>query len=258
MLRLENKIAIVTGGASGIGEAVAARFAREGARVVVADVNEAAGIEVARRIQENDTPGSASFVMVDVTQMASVRALVQGTAAKLGGLDILVNNAGIDGEQAPTADCSLENWRNVLAVNLDGVFYGMKFGLEVMAKNASGGSIVNMASVAGLVGYPGIPAYNAAKGGVVQLTRAAAIEYASDRVRVNAVCPTGVLTPLLERFIEGAPEPEHVRSMMASMNPLPGIPTVEDVAAATLFLASEESRFITGVALPVDGGFTAR
>ncbi|MCX6130846.1 MAG: SDR family oxidoreductase [Proteobacteria bacterium] len=255
MLRLQDKIAIVTGGASGLGKAIAERFVLEGAKVVIADTNQEAGLALASKLSK---AGTAIFIQVDVTNPISVQGLIKETLQRLKRLDILINNAGIDGEQAPTAECTLENWRKVLAVNLDGVFYGLKYGLEAIMKNTSGGSIINMASVAGMIGFPGIPAYNAAKGGVIQLTRATAVEYAAHGIRVNAICPTGVMTPLVEHFVQNSDDPDQMRKAMNSMNPMPGMPSPEDVAAATLFLASNEARFITGVALPIDGGYTAR
>lgn len=251
MERLKGKVALITGAASGLGRACAERFAQEGARVVVADIQEEAGKEVAQALPEG------RFVKVDVTDPASVEAMIAETVQYYGRLDILFNNAGIDGEQAPTAESTLENWRKVLAVNLDGVYYGMKYGIAVMLEQG-GGVVLNMASIVGLVAFGNIPPYSASKAGVIQLTRAAAIEYAAQGIRVNALCPTVVQTPLVERFIQSSPDPEEMRQRMEKMNPIPGMPTPEDVAAAALFLASDEARFITGVALPIDGGYTAR
>lgn len=175
-----------------------------------------------------------------------------------GQIDILVNNAGIEGELSPTVDSSLDNWRKVIAVNLDEVYFGLKYGIAAMVANRNGGVILNMSSIVGLVGFGLLPPYSASKAGVVQLSKAAAKEYATQNIRVNAICPTVVRTPLIERVIESSPDPIKTREQMENMNPLPGLPTPEDVAAAALFLASDEAKFITGIALPIDGGYTAR
>lgn len=252
MNKLEGKVAIVTGAASGLGKAIAERFAAEGARVVVADIQDDAGQAVAESLT------SGYFVNVDVTNPMSVQAMVAATVSRYGKLDILVNNAGIAGEQAPTAESSIDNWRQVIAVNLDGVYFGMKYGISAMLENSNGGAILNMSSIVGLVAFGNIPPYSASKAGVIQLSRAAAIEYAPQRIRVNAICPTTVRTPLLEQFIENSSDPAEAREQSENLNPLPGLPTPEDVAAAALFLASDEAAFITGIVLPIDGGYTAK
>ena len=251
MDRLKGKVAVITGAASGLGKSCAERFAQEGARVVVADIQEDAGTGVARALPE------AHFVKVDVTDPASVEAMIAQSVQHYGRLDILFNNAGIIGERALTAESRLENWRKVLAVNLDGVYYGMKYGIAAMIAQG-GGVVLNMASTAGLRAAASISAYSASKAAVIQLTRTAAIEYANLSIRINALCPTFVYTPLVEQFIRSSPYPAAIRKTVESFNPLPGMPTPEDVAAAALFLASDEAAFITGVVLPVDGGCTAR
>jgi NAD(P)-dependent dehydrogenase (short-subunit alcohol dehydrogenase family) len=251
MARLPGKVAVITGAASGLGKACAERFAQEGAKVVVADIQEEAGAAVAQTLPDG------RFIKTDVTDPASVEALIAETVRHYGRLDILVNNAGIDGAQAPIVESSLDNWRQVQAINLDGVYYGLKYGIAAMIPHG-GGVVLNMSSIAGLVAFAGLPAYAATKGAVVQLTRAAAIEYAAQHIRVNAICPSVVMTPLVEHFINHSPNPELMRKQFASMNPLPGAISPDDVAAAALFLVSDEARFITGLALPIDGGYTAR
>jgi NAD(P)-dependent dehydrogenase (short-subunit alcohol dehydrogenase family) len=250
MGKLQDKIAIITGAASGLGKGIAELFSQEGATVVVADIQEDAGKQLADEL-------GGMFVQVDVTDPASVEAMIQSVVDRYDRIDILVNNAGIDGEQAVTADSSLENWRRVMSINIDGVYYGMKYVLPVMVAQR-GGVILNTASTVGLNAIPAIPAYSASKAGVIQLSKAVAIENAAYRIRVNAICPSVVETPLLKRFIEATPDPEGARTGLASLNPMPGMVTVDAVAKAALFLVSDDAAFITAVALPIDGGYTAR
>ncbi|MDX2128305.1 MAG: glucose 1-dehydrogenase [Chloroherpetonaceae bacterium] len=249
-MKLHNHIAIVTGGASGIGKSCAELFAANGATVVIADINESEGHEVANHLK-------GLFIKTDVTKPAEVEALIQATVNKYGKLDILMNNAGMDGEQKPIADCTLENWRAVVDLNLNAVFYGMKYGLAVMAAQKSG-VILNTASIAGLVAFPNIAAYGAAKAGIIHLTKTAAIEYAKSNIRVNALCPSVVKTPLVEHFIASTPDPAATKTWFENFNPLPGMVTTHSVADAALFLVSDDSKFITGTALTIDGGFTAQ
>ena len=251
MGKLEGKVAIVTGAASGIGRAAALLFAEEGARVVVADWDEAKGEEVAREVKGKG--GEAKFVKVDVSRAEDVQMMVNTAVESYGRLDVLFNNAGVEGEQAPTADCTLENFDRVIAVNLRGVFLGMKYGIAAMLKTG-GGSIINNASVAGLVGFAGIPAYSASKGGIIQLTKTAALEYAKQNVRANAICPGVIWTPMVERFTSAG---EEVRRALEGMEPVGRFGTAEEVARLALFLASEDSSFCTGAPFVVDGGFVA-
>lgn len=250
MGKLQDQIVIVTGGASGIGRGCAELFAAEGATVVVADIQEDAGRKLADSL-------AGAYVKVDVTDPVSVEALMKSVVDRYGRIDVLMNNAGIDGEPAVTADSTLENWRRVIAINLDGVYYGMKYALPTLVKQRSG-VILNTASTVGLNAMGGLPAYSASKAGVIQLSKAVAIENAFYGIRVNAICPSVVETPLLTHFIENAPDPAAARQGLASLNPLPGMVTVDAVAKAALFLVSDDSKFITAVALPIDGGFTAR
>jgi NAD(P)-dependent dehydrogenase (short-subunit alcohol dehydrogenase family) len=179
--------------------------------------------------------------------------MVHLALSQYGRLDVLFNNAGIEGEQAPTADATIDNWERVLAINLKGVFFGMKHGIRAMLQG--GGSIVNNASVAGLVGFAGIPAYCASKGGVVQLTRTAALEYATQGIRVNCLCPGVIDTPMVERFTHDNPE---ARAQLSALEPVARLGKAAEVAELALFLASDRSSFITGAVIPVDGGFVAR
>jgi len=251
MGKLDGKVAIVTGAASGIGRASALLFAEEGARVVIADWDEAKGEQVARDVKGKG--GEAKFVKVDVSRAEDVETMVNAAVEGYGRLDVLFNNAGVEGEQAPTADCTLENFDRVIAINLRGVFLGMKYGIAAMLKTG-GGSIINNASVAGLVGFTGIPAYSASKGGVIQLTKTAALEYAKEHVRVNAICPGVIWTPMVERFTSAG---EEVRQALEAMEPVGRFGTAEEVARLALFLASEDSSFCTGAPFVVDGGLVA-
>ena len=190
----------------------------------------------------------------DVSRAKDVERAVATAEREFGRLDYLFNNAGIEGAQAPTADCSEDNWQQVTGVNLSGVFFGMKYAIPAMLRTG-GGAIVNNASLAGLVGFAGIPAYAASKGGVVQLTRTAALEYATQNVRVNCVCPGVIDTPMIERFAHDDPE---ALDALAQLEPVGRLGRPEEVADLALYLCSEQASFITGAAIPVDGGFVAR
>ena len=250
MAKLQGKVAIVTGAASGIGRATALLFAQEGAKVVAADLDEG-GQDVARAIE--GAGGHATFVKTDVSDPEDVRRMIDTAVRTYGRLDVLFNNAGIEGEQAPTADCTVENWDRVIAVNLRSVFLGTKFAIPEMLKGG-GGSIINTASVAGLVGFPGLPAYCASKGGVVQVTKTTALEYAKQNIRVNVICPGIIATPMVERFVGGDPEREKA---MTALEPVGRMGTAEEVAHLALYLASDDSSFCTGAPFIVDGGFVA-
>ncbi len=251
MGKLDGRVAIVTGAASGIGRATALLFAEEAAKVVVADWDEEKGRRVADEIAR--AGGASTFVQVDVSRPEDVQAMVRTAAETYGRLDVLFNNAGIDGEQAPTADCTLENWDRVIGVNLKGVFLGMKYGIPAMLKSG-GGAIINNASVAGLVGFPNVPAYCASKGGIIQLTKTAALEYARQGVRVNVICPGVIWTPMVERVV--APS-EEIRQTLEALEPIGRFGQPEEVARLALFLASADSSFCTGAPFVADGGFLA-
>lgn len=250
--RLEGKAALVTGAGSGIGRAAAAVFAREGARVIVSDVNVEGGEETVAAIQKQG--GEARFIRCDISKPAEVEALIRGTVEAFGRLDCAVNNAGIAGVMAPTADYPEEIWDRIMATNLKGVWLCMKQEIQQMLKQG-GGSIVNTASAAGLVGMPMAPAYVAAKHGVVGLTKTAALEYAKANIRINAVCPGVVRTPMITSGINGSPELE---AAVVSIEPVGRMGQPEEIGEALVWLSSSAASFITGAALPVDGGIVAQ
>lgn len=245
-------VALVTGAASGIGRATAEAFAREGARVVVSDVAAGAGEAVAAAIRERG--GQAVFAACDVSRPEQVEALVARTVEAFGRIDLAFNNAGVEGETAPTAECTEANWDRVIGINLKGVWLCMREEIPRMLAQG-GGAIVNCSSVAGLVGFTGIAAYAASKHGLIGLTRTAALEYAARGIRVNAVCPGVIRTPMVERFTGGDPEAE---ARLVASEPIGRMGTPEEVAAAVLWLCSDAASFVTGHALAVDGGFAAR
>ncbi len=249
---LEGKVALVTGAGSGIGGVAALAFAREGANVVVSDVAAEGGKETVRLIEE--AGGKGFFIQGDVSISAEVQTIVQTAVGQYGRLDCAFNNAGIEGVQAPTAECTEENWDRVLTINLKGVWLCMKHEIPQMLRQG-GGAIVNTASVAGLVGFVGTPAYNASKGGIIQLTKTAALEYGKDGIRVNAVCPGVIRTPMVERFIGGSAEAE---AQFVGMEPIGRLGLPEEVAEAVVWLCSDAASFVTGHAMVVDGGLTAQ
>ncbi|MEA2526372.1 MAG: hypothetical protein QOF73_3599 [Thermomicrobiales bacterium] len=248
---LEGKVALVTGGASGIGRASALAFSRAGARVVVSDVAVERGEETAELIRAEG--GEAAFVRADVARGEEVEALVAATIARFGRLDCAHNNGGIEGELAATADYGEEEWRRVIDINLTGVWLCLKHELAQML--GRGGAIVNTASVSGLKGFPPLlPAYVASKYGVVGLTQVTARQYAQHGIRVNAVCPGAIDTPMLGRIGEGA---TRLGVAMVAENPSGRLGQPEEVAAAVVWLCSDAASFVTGHTLVVDGGFLA-
>lgn len=253
--QLNGKVVLVTGAGAGIGRAVALASAREGARVVVSDIAVEGGEETVRMI--GDAGGEAVFVGADVSKAAEVEALVGGAVESYGRLDCAVNNAGIEGALAPTADYPDETWNRVLGVNLTGVFLCMKHEIPRMLETG-GGSIVNVASILGLVGFANAPAYTAAKHGAVGLTKVAALEYAPLGVRVNALCPGFIETPMvMERGVEAGTHPE-VYQQIAALHPIGRLGKPEEIADAAVWLCSDSSSFVTGHALTADGGYVAQ
>ena len=248
----KEQVALVTGASSGIGRAAALAFASEGARVVAADLLEKDGEETLRLIKARG--GEGIFVPTNVSSPAEVARLVGRAVETYGRLDFAFNNAGVEGELATTADCTEENWDRTLTINLKGVWLCMKHELPKMLERKRG-AIVNCSSVAGLIGFPQLPAYVASKHGIVGLTRAAALEYAKLGIRINAVCPGVIRTAMVDRLITAHPEME---AALVGGEPIGRAGRPEEVAAAVIWLCSDSASFVTGHALAVDGGWVAQ
>jgi NAD(P)-dependent dehydrogenase (short-subunit alcohol dehydrogenase family) len=251
--QLEGKAALVTGGAAGIGKAAALAFAAEGARIAICDLKVERGEELVRAIEREG--GRAIFVQADVSRPDDVEKLIAATVKAFGRLDCAFNNAGIEGHLAPTADCSEENFDRTIAVNLKGLWLCLRAEIKQMLLQGGGGAIVNMSSVAGLVGFANLPAYVASKHGVVGLTKSAALEYATSGIRVNAVCPGVIHTEMIDR-VTG--KNAAVEKQFVDLEPLGRMGTPREIADAAVWLCSNASSFVTGHALAVDGGLVAR
>ena len=255
MGRLDDKVVIITGAGRGQGQAAAILFAGEGARVVVSDVNVEGGEAVAQQIR--DAGGEAMFQAADVSKAAEVEALVQAAVSAYGGLHVLYNNAAIWAARELdnyVTELSEDAWDRVMSINLKGVFLCCKYGIPAIVA-AGGGSVINTASVAGIAGSRNRShAYSASKGGVISMTRAMAVAYARDQVRVNAICPGGVDTPMIAPMLNT----EDRRQRSAAAHPIGRMGTPEDIAYFALYLASDESKWVTGGVFPIDGGFTAQ
>lgn len=248
---LDSRIAVVTGASSGLGRAVALAYARAGAKVVLSDLNAETAKETQALIA--GAGGDSLIVEADVSRPQDCRTLIEKAVSHYGRIDIACNNAGIGGEMASTADYTLEGWHKVMAVNLSGVFYCMKYEIPEMLK-AGGGAIVNMASVLGMVGMATTPAYTAAKHGVVGLTRAAALEYSAQGLRINAVGPGFIHTPMISHLEDD----QSARQHLVSQHPIGRLGLPEEVAELVLWLSSPAASFVTGAYYPVDGGYLAQ
>jgi NAD(P)-dependent dehydrogenase (short-subunit alcohol dehydrogenase family) len=249
MKLLENKAAIITGAGSGIGKAAALLFAKEGAKVVISDISEANGNSAVEEIKKNG--GDAFYIKADSSKPEDNEALVKSAIEKYGTLDIAVNNAGIGGPLGPTGEYPLDGWKKVIDINLSGVFYGLRYQIPAMLDK--GGSIVNIASILGGAGTKFSPAYVAAKHGVVGLTKAAALEYADKKIRVNSVGPGYIKTPLVMNSLDKA-----ALDALVGLHPIGRLGEAEEIAELILWLASSKSSFVTGAYYPADGGYLAQ
>lgn len=255
MGRVENKVAVVTGAALGLGKATAQLLGHEGAHVAVTDVRDDDGTRVADSIHKAGS--EAQFWHLDVSDEGNVRAVMGEIAETFGGIDILINNAGISGANKPTHELTAGEWQEVMNVNVNGVFYCTKHAIPHMRKNG-GGSIVNLSSIYGIVSAPDVPPYHASKGAVRLMTKTDALLYAEDNIRVNSIHPGFIWTPMVEHFLEDQGDVEEGKKETAAAHPLGHLGDPEDVAYGALYLASPESRFVTGTELVIDGGYTAQ
>lgn len=252
MGKLEKKVAVITGAASGIGRATAIRFAGEGASVVIADLNREGGEAAVRDCKENG--GHAVFQLTDVVSEENIKGAIERAVKEFGRLDIMYNNAGLGGAVGPLESVAAENWDRTFAILLRAVFLGIKHAVPAIRK-AGGGSIVNTASIAGLSGTPGLTAYGAAKAGVISVTKSAALEFAKDKIRVNCICPGLIATPLTYNRIPGGEQT--ATQLFSGFQPWQRAGRPEDIAAMALFLAGDDSEFVSGQAMIVDGAATS-
>jgi NAD(P)-dependent dehydrogenase (short-subunit alcohol dehydrogenase family) len=256
MNRVKDKVALVTGGALGLGRATCLLLAREGARVAVTDVKDAEGRAVAEEI--NRAGGTACYWHLEVADEEQVKRVFAEAEAAFGPVTVLVNNAGIAGVNKPTHEVTVAEWDRVMDVNVKGVFLGTKHAIAGM-RRAGGGSIVNLSSIYGLVGAPDVPPYHASKGAVRLMTKTDALLYAKDRIRVNSIHPGYIWTPMVEGVgRQSGASLEEFRNQVGALHPLGHVGEPDDVAYGVLYLASDESKFITGTELVIDGGYTAR
>ena len=252
-MRLENKVAVITGGASGMGQASVYRFLAEGASVVVADFNEATGAQTVAEAESRGFGAKVRFVRTDVAEEADIEQMIATAMAEFGRLDIVFNNAGVGGAVGPLTETSVEDWDYTFDVLAKGVFLGIKHAARVLLDQGDGGVIINTASIAGLSGDGGPLVYSAAKAAVISLTQSSAVELAPKRIRVNAICPGFIATPLAA----GRGGLDALRERFAESQPWPAAGVGDHIAGAALFLASDDSEFVNGEALVVDGGLTA-
>ncbi|MBK9331886.1 MAG: glucose 1-dehydrogenase [Ignavibacteria bacterium] len=250
MKNLENKAAIITGGGSGIGKAIAILYASEGAKIVVTDINEKGGEETVSEIKAKG--GEAIFVKADTSRPDDSKNAAEQAVKQFGGLHIAVNNAGIGGPLSPTGEYPIDGWDKTIAINLSGVFYGMRYQIPAML-SSGGGSIVNVASILGKVGTPNSSAYVASKHGIIGLTEAAALEYAKQNIRINSIGPGYILTPLLTNTLD-----EATMKGLAGLHPMGRLGTSEEVAELALWLNSDKASFVTGAYYNADGGYLAQ
>lgn len=255
MNRVKDKVVIVTGGSHGIGKSACEVLAREGAKVAVTDVKDDDGQKAAKDIQENG--GIAAYWHLDVSQAAEVETVFGQVKEKWSKIDVLVNNAGISGPNKATHEIEESEWNSLISININGVFLCTKQAVKAMLENG-GGSIINLSSIYGIVGAPDAPAYHASKGAVRLMSKTDALLYAKNNIRVNSVHPGFVWTPMVENFLAQQGNVEEGRQNLAQLHPIGHVGEPEDIAYGILFLASDESKFMTGSELVIDGGYTAQ
>ena len=255
MNRVKNKVAVITGASLGIGRAAAIRLAEEGARVAITDVLDIPGAAVVAEITK--AGGDADFWHLDVSKEAEVKRVMAEIAAKWGKIDVLVNNAGISGANKPTDQLTEQEWDALMAVNVKGVFFCTKHVIPFLRK-AGAGSIINLSSIYGIIGAGDVPAYHASKGAVAEMSKNDAITYAKEKIRVNSVHPGFIWTPMVKNFAESSGSADEARKALDALHPLGHIGEPDDIAWGIVYLASDESKFVTGSELVIDGGYTAR
>jgi len=255
MDRVKDKVAIVTGGSLGIGRSACILLAKEGAKVAVTDILDAEGNALIEEIKAMEL--IAEFWHLDTSNEANVKQVLTDINEKFGGIDILVNNAGISGINKPTDEITYEEWNAVLKINVNGVFLCTKYAIPYM-KSGGGGSIINMSSVYGLVGAADIPPYHASKGAVRLMSKTDALFYAKDKIRVNSVHPGFIDTPMVHNFLKPMSDAKEGLKLLESLHPVGHLGEPDDIGYGILYLASDESKFVTGSELVIDGGFTAR
>jgi len=257
MDRVKNKVAIVTGGASGLGKSSAILLAREGAKIVVTDIDEENGNQVVQQIKYNG--GEAIYIEQDVSKENQWEMVIETTLKKFGKLHVVANAAGI-GLGGTVEEVSLEDWKNLLDINLNGTFLGTQYGIKGMKETGEGGSIINFSSIQGLIGDPNLPAYNASKGGVTIFTKSAALHCAKQgyKIRVNSIHPAYIWTPMVENFLKSQGDVEEGKKQLESLHPVGHLGEPDDIGYGVVYLASDESKFMTGSELVIDGGYTAQ
>jgi len=257
MNRVKNKVAIVTGGASGLGKSSAILLAREGAKIVVTDIDEEDGKKVVQQIKANG--GEAIFIKQDVSKADEWKNVIETTLKTFGKLHILANSAGI-GLGGTVEEVTLEDWKNLIDVNLNGTFLGTQYGIKGMKETGEGGSIINFSSIEGLIRDPNLPAYNASKGGVTIFTKSAALHCARQGygIRINSIHPAYIWTPMVENFLKAQGDVEEGKKQLESLHPVGHLGEPDDIGYGVVYLASDESKFMTGSELVIDGGYTAQ
>ena len=257
MDRVKNKVAIVTGGVSGLGKSSAILLAREGAKIVVTDIDEENGNQVVQQIKYNG--GEAIYIEQDVSKENQWEMVIETTLKKFGKLHVVANAAGI-GLGGTVEEVSLEDWKNLLDINLNGTFLGTQYGIKGMKETGEGGSIINFSSIEGLIGDPNLPAYNASKGGVTIFTKSAALHCAKQgyKIRVNSIHPAYIWTPMVENFLKSQGDVEEGKKQLESLHPVGHLGEPDDIGYGVVYLASDESKFMTGSELVIDGGYTAQ